>query len=149
MGASLSAELCAKNRNGSKTCKRIKFEMPFIKGPGRYLVNVAGESFYPESFAFLCGPRQEDGVNIEARAQLDLQDDNPHDKYAVRVSIQGHPVGHLSREHARTFRRTVRYGELSMHETFECAAVICGGWDRGEDGAGHFGVRLDLNLDDD
>jgi len=126
----------------------IENQIPWIVGPGYFAVNVAGESFYPESFTALCGPRMEDGVNIETRAQLDLQDDNPHDKHAVRVSIQGHPVGYLSREHARAFRRTVRYGELSMYETFECAAVICGGWDRGKDGAGHFGVRLDLNLGD-
>lgn len=111
-------------------------------------MNVAGESFYPESFVALVESRSEDGVNIEKRAQLTLQDDNPHDKYAVRVTIDGHPVGHLSREHARAFRRTVRYGQLAEHETFECAAIICGGWDRGDGNAGHFGVRLDLNLED-
>jgi len=121
---------------------------PFIRGNGNYSVNVAGESFYPESFALLVGPRNEDGVNLEKRAQLALQDDNPHDRQAVRVTIDGHPVGHLSREHARAFRRSVRYGPLAEHETFECAAIICGGWDRGNGDAGHFGVRLDLNLDD-
>jgi len=124
-------------------------QVPHIKGPGHFQVDVAGESFYPESFAALCGPRTENGVNLEVRARLDLQDDNEHDKHAVRVSIQGMRVGHLAREHARAFRRTVRYGTLSEYETFECAAIICGGWDRGADGAGHYGVRLDLALDED
>ena len=123
-------------------------EIPFIPANGLYEINVAGESFYPESFATLVGPRQEDGVVIEKRALLTLQDDNPHDKYAVRVTIDEHPVGHLSREHARAFRRTVRYGQLAEHEAFECAAIICGGWGRGDGDAGHFGVRLDLNLGD-
>lgn len=122
-------------------------EIPYIRGPGLYLINVAGESFYPGSFALLCGPRGTDAVQIMTRAVLELQDDNEHDKQAVRVTIQGYPVGHLKREHSRAFRRSVRYGPLAAYETFECAALICGGW-ANEAGAGHFGVRLDLNLDD-
>jgi hypothetical protein len=124
-------------------------EIPFIFGPREYRINVAGESFYPESFASLCGPRRGEAVNIRVRAQLQLQDDNMHDKPAVQVTINGLPVGHLSREHARAFRRTVRYGRLSEHELFECEAVICGGWDHGDGNVGNFGVRLDLSLDDE
>lgn len=120
---------------------------PFVKGPGLYLVNVAGESFYPDSFAALCGPRRAEGVHIEKRAVLELQDDNKHDKQAVKVSIDGHQVGHLSKDAARAFRRMVRYGPLSVHEMFECAAIICGGW-LNENGAGNYGVRLDFPLDE-
>lgn len=127
----------------------MESKIPFIPGPRQYGIDVAGESFYPESFAALVGARRLEGVKIEVRAQLALQDNNPHDRQAVQVTIQGHPVGHLSREHARAFRRAVRYGKLSEHETFECAALICGGWDRGDGDAGHFGVRLDLALDED
>nr|WP_314540070.1 HIRAN domain-containing protein [uncultured Massilia sp.] len=123
-------------------------EIAQIKGSGAFSFDVAGESFYPDSFSSLCGPRSAEAVNIAKRAQLALQDDNPHDKYAVRVTIDGYPVGHLSREHARAFRRTVRYGELSMYEAFECAAIICGGWDKGNGDAGNYGVRLDLQLDE-
>lgn len=126
----------------------MESETPFIKGPREYRINVAGESFYPESFAALVGQRRDEAVNIEARAQLVLQDDNPHDKLAVKVTIAGHQVGHLRRDAARAFRRAVRYGPLAEHETFECAALICGGWDRSDGDAGHFGVRLDLVLDD-
>ncbi|WP_440966112.1 HIRAN domain-containing protein [Massilia sp. GER05] len=124
-------------------------DLPFIKGPGLYLVNVAGESFYPESFIALAGPRRPEGVQIETRAQLTLQDDNEYDKLAVQVTISGYQVGHLPKDAARAFRRTVRYGPLSVYETFECAAIICGGWDTGNGNVGHFGVRLDLLLDGD
>lgn len=120
---------------------------PFIRGSGEYQIDVAGESFYLGSFALLCGPRSTESVHIDTRAQLRLQDDNPHDPSAVQVTISGHPVGHLKREHARAFRRRVKYGPLSVHEIFECAAVIVGGW-ANESGSGHFGVRLDLDLDD-
>ena len=123
--------------------------IPSIKGPGHFNINVAGESFYTGSFAAICGSRNEDGVEMEVRARLTLQDDNPHDRLAVKVEIQGHPVGHLSRDGARAFRRTVRYGKLSEYEVFECAALIRGGWDRGAGDAGHYGVRLDLLLGDD
>ena len=125
------------------------FEIPVIPGIGAYRVDVAGESFYEESFAALCGERTIEGVRIEVRAQLILEDDNPHDKHAVRVTIQGLQVGHLSREDARAFRRCVRYGSLSEHEVFECAGLICGGWDHGPGDVGNFGVRLDLVLDDE
>ena len=129
-------------RDGS-TC------IPFMRGPAAYRVDVAGESFYEASFAELCGERTIEGIRIEATAQLELCDDNPHDNRAVRVTIRGHQVGHLSREDARAFRRLVRYGALAEHEVFECAALICGGWDRGEGCIGNFGVRLDLVLNED
>lgn len=123
--------------------------VPFIAGPGSYCVDVAGESFYSESFAVLCGERTIEGVKLKTRALLTLQDDNPYDNRAVSVTIQGHPVGHLSREAARAFRRTVRYGPMSLHETFECDALICGGWDRGNGDVANYGVRLDLALYDE
>jgi hypothetical protein len=124
-------------------------EIPVIPGSSRYRVDVAGESFYRDSFIALCGEPTIAGWKVEARAQLTLEDSNPYDKHAVRVTIQGRQVGHLSRDDARAFRRLVRYGPLAQHEVFECAALICGGWDRGFGDVGHFGVRLDLTLDDD
>lgn len=127
--------------------KRTK--IPFIKGRDQFQINVAGESFYPDAFAALCGARTRDGIAFPARAVLTLDDGNVHDKNAVKVSIEGHQVGHLPRTAARAFRRTVRYGELAMHEVFECAALINGGWNRGGGDVGNFGVRLDLALEDD
>ena len=124
-------------------------ELPVISGAGNFRIDVAGESFYEESFTALCGERTIEGIRKEMTAKLELCDDNPHDNRAVRVTIQGYPVGHLSRDDARAFRRLVRYGSLAEHEVFECAAIIVGGWDRGEGALGHFGVRLDLILHDD
>jgi len=124
-------------------------EIPFMSGRAAYRVDVAGESFYDDSFKELCGERTIEGIRKEVTARLELYDDNPYDKRAVRVTIDGYPVGHLSREDARAFRRLVRYGSLAEHELFECAALIVGGWDRGEGQLGNFGVRLDLILHDD
>lgn len=127
----------------------IKTELPFIAGPSLFRVDVAGESFYEASFAALCGERTLEGVKISAQAKLHLQDDNPYDRSAVAVTIDGHPVGHLSRDNARAFRRMVRYGKLSMFEVFGCAALVVGGWDRGDGDVGNFGVKLDLLFADD
>lgn len=127
----------------------LEIEVPFIAGPLTFRVDVAGESFYEASFAELCGPRTLEGFRVDAKAMLRLQDDNPHDRAAVAVAISGHPVGHLSRDCARAFRRSVRYGALSTFEVFECAALIVGGWDRGKGDAGNFGVKLDLALFDE
>ena len=124
-------------------------DAPFIPGPLAFRVDVAGESFYETSFVELCGQRTLEGVRVPVTARLQLQDDNPHDRAAVAVTIGGRPVGHLSRHDARSFRRSVRYGKLSTFEVFECAALIVGGWDRGEDDMGNFGVKLDLSLLDD
>lgn len=123
-------------------------KVPYIKGRESFSVNVAGESFYPDAFATLCGARTRDGIAFPVRAQLTLDDANPHDKNAVKVTVDGHQVGHLPREAAKAFRRIVRYGELAVHEVFECAALINGGWDRGGGDRGHFGIRLDLALDE-
>lgn len=124
-------------------------KIPFIKGREQFQVNVAGESFYPDSFAALVGARTRDGIAFPARAQLTLDDQNAHDRNAVKVTVDGHQVGHLPREAAKAFRRAVRYGDLAVHEVFECAALINGGWDRGGGDAGNFGVKLDLALFDD
>lgn len=126
-----------------------KSKIPFIKGRNQFYIDVAGESFYPDSFAALCGARTRDGIALPARAQLTLDDENIHDKNAVKVTVDGYQVGHLPREAAKAFRRSVRYGALSEHEVFECAALISGGWDRGGGDAGNFGVKLDLGLFDD
>ena len=47
-------------------------EIPQITGPGHFAIDVAGESFYLASFAAICGPRCEDGVDMEVRARLIL-----------------------------------------------------------------------------
>ena len=127
----------------------MRREIPVITGPGYFDIHVVGESHYLKSFAKICGPRCAEGVDMEVRAHLTLDNENPHDKMAVRVSIQGHTVGHLPREVARDFRQAVKTGELGEYLVFECAAHIRGGWDNGGGDIGHYGVTLDLPQDDD
>lgn len=114
-----------------------------ISGPGDFEIEVVGESHYQQALERICGGRSEDGAEEYVTAILVLEDTNPYDKMAVRVDIEGHTVGHLSRDNARAYRRQLKAaGHPRLTAT--CNAVIRGGWDRGGGDRGHFGVRLDL-----
>ena len=63
----------------------------------------------------------------------------PDEDDGVRVEIHGAPVGSLTSDVAWVYRMTIAGAS-------ECRARIRGGWDRGLDDLGHFGVRLDLVL---
>jgi hypothetical protein len=109
----------------------------FIPGLRRYGVNVVDDGDQQAVLSNLVGRRLQERLNIRVRAQLVLQDDEPH----VLVSINSQQVGHLSRANGQALHRIVRYGERSPHETFECAALIQGT-------VGQYGVRLDLPFED-
>lgn len=81
-------------------------------------VKIVGESHYQESLSAI---------------------DNPAHPMAVRVEVQGHTVGYLTRRQAVQFRKR-------SQTPVDCGAKIVGGWDRGYGDTGHFGVRLDLTL---
>lgn len=118
-----------------------------IAGPGTFSVDVVGESHYQDAIAFLCGGKSREGVNHIVNATLVPEDDNPHDRQAVRVDVEGYTVGYLSRKHAREYRNQLRrtgYPKSPM----SCRAKIVGGWDRGPDDTGYFGVTLDLPFQD-
>ena len=114
-----------------------------IQGPGSYEFDVVGESYYQDALERICGGRTKSGVEKKVVAMLVLEDSNPHDKLAVRVDVDGKPVGYLSRDEARQYRK--RLQEQGFPELIAtCNALIVGGWDRGGGDRGHFGVRLDL-----
>ena len=78
--------------------------------------------------------------HLKVTARLVLEDDNPHDAQAVKVILDGHHVGYLSRADARRYR-------AMRTPPAEVPALIVGGWDRGDRNVGHYGVRLALRLD--
>ena len=112
-------------------------------GPGTYSVDVVGESHYQKALERICGGRTENSQRLVVEAFLVLEDDNPHDSKAVRISIQGKTVGYLDRETARSFRKQIA-GIRMTGVAAKCSAIIVGGWHRGGGDRGHFGVKLDL-----
>jgi hypothetical protein len=117
----------------------------WLQGNGSFNLEVVGESQYQRELERVCGGRTSRGENSVVNAWLILEDDNPYDAKAVAVFIKGVKVGHLSRDHARDFRVRVRKERLQGNE-FPCQANIRGGWDRGHDDKGFYGVWLDVAL---
>ena len=114
-----------------------------LPGPGTYSLDVVGESNYQSALEKICGGKTEEGHNKIIMATLIHEDNNPYDDKAIRVDIDGMAVGYLSRKNARELRVKLRESGYPGI-TATCSAIIVGGWDRGGDNKGHFGVRLDL-----
>jgi hypothetical protein len=110
---------------------------------GSFTIEVVGESSYQSALERICGGCSENGVEKYVVATLVPEDSNPYDENAVRVDIVGTTIGYLSRHAAKIYRKRLK--EEPATTPRECRAVIRGGWDRGRDDRGHFGVRLDLS----
>lgn len=125
----------------------VEPERANLLGHGDFDLEVVGESHYQSNLETICGPRTTKGENRQVEATLILEDNNPHDKLAVRVEINGLAVGHLSRDVARSYREQLR---RSGHPRAigTCQAKIKGGWQRKNGDKGHYGVWLDIPTDD-
>jgi hypothetical protein len=122
-------------------------EMAVLPDAPRYNVKVVGASMYQQDLERLAGGRSEGGVSVEVLATVVPEPSNPHDRLAMRVDVSGRTVGYLSREDARSYRKRLKAEGLKV-EPMGFPGLIVGGWDRGKDDRGHFGLRLDLAQDD-
>lgn len=67
-----------------------------------------GESFYQPALIRATGAPRTGEYSYECSALLVLDPENPHDKNAVRVEINGEHVGHLSRGMAKRLGKRLR-----------------------------------------
>ena len=117
-----------------------------LNGLDTFSVKVVGESHYQDNLSKICGGFTKEGIENIATAKLVHADDNPYDNKAIRIEISGMTVGYLSRSEARYFRDQMRAnGYVGL--TANCKAKITGGWDRGINDVGNFGVSLDLPIE--
>ena len=114
-----------------------------LKGPGAFEYKIVGEAKYQRALETICGGRTEEGIKKNVQAILIPESYKPQDKDAVRVSIQGHTVGYLSKVNARNYRKKMEAAGFPAKPA-ACSALIVGGWDYGRHDRGHFGVKLDL-----
>jgi HIRAN domain len=115
-----------------------------VELPRGNVVHVVGESHYQAALDEICGGKCEEGHQLMCQAELRPEPDNEYDRYAVAVHVEGRKVGHLSRDDAK--RRQAKL--LAFHAEGKrpmCGAVVSGGWYRGPDDEGHYGIRLDLD----
>ena len=89
------------------------------------------------------GGRTEAGVNLGVLAALVPEPTNPKDPKAMAVQVDGATIGHLGGTDARAYRTVVEKLAADGRAAY-CNATIRGGWDRGGEDWGRFGVSLDL-----
>lgn len=145
--------------NGESKEGRFEYASSLLdKGPDGYFIEpedsfdleIVGESFYQDNLTAVAGPKAEKGVRFKCRAQLVCDRNNPKDKYAVSVHINGLVVGHLSKTDAREWRKTLKEEGAALEEV-TVSAVIVGGWKKiakGTTDEGSFGVKLDVPVVD-
>lgn len=112
-----------------------------LNGPGAFLIQVVGESFYTESFKALFGPEAYTRTQRRCLAVLRLLDDNRHDQNAVGVYVNGLQIGHLSRDDAKRYRRLLWDKNLTHHRALAVDVQLYAGDERGL-----FSARLDLPM---
>ena len=108
---------------------------------GRFDVTVVGVSFYQTVLANICGNRCGKSLDVFTQADIIPDDDNPHDKNAVRVDINGETVGHLSRKNAVLWRSKMISDKHSGK--VKCPAKISGNGGRSSD----YKLSFDLSFD--
>lgn len=109
---------------------------------GEETVAVVGESHHQDALLALTGGRRHyGGVDVWTAAELVPDPTDPIDPEAIAVLVSGERVGWLPRPAAHRYRSLVE-AALARDGEASCVARIRGGWDRGRDDIGRFGVVL-------
>ncbi len=122
-----------------QTSSNQPFHWPAL---GEYEFEVVGESHYQGVLQRLAGNHGTESADVEIIAELQLDNNNPHDPKAVAVRVGGQTVGYMSREDAKSFRR--RLGQKGLNSTTTCGAQIVGGGTRHNGEKLSYGIRLDI-----
>lgn len=127
--------------NRPKPIRAVILDMP----AGRAKLNVVGEGSYQGTLEIIAGGRTIDGgANRHHTAVLLAEPTNRYDPNAVEVRIDSQRVGYPSREDALAYRAAIDIAAASGL-VIAAPATLQGGWDRGPDDRGSFGVLLNMN----
>lgn len=108
-----------------------------IVGEGKYLFEIAGESFHQNALNKICGGKNDDGHRHSCVAYLTPEPENPYDPRAIAVVIDNLKVGYVPRDATDQTLQAMKGNIASVD------ALIVGGWKRDDD-EGSYGVKLDL-----
>lgn len=123
-----------------------EIESLFVEGDGRYCLEVAGEPHYQNYLKSLYRSYLKEGGKQELIAKLHYENNNPNDKNAIRVVVNGGTVGYLSREDAKLYRK--RLGKAGKEgRIISCNAKIFDGKRVWLIKKTNFAVRLDLPIE--
>jgi hypothetical protein len=105
-------------------------------------VEVTGESLHQDDLLALSGGRRTfGGVDLDVEAELVLELDDPFETVVVAVLVGGKRLGRMQLEDAQRFQPAIEEAR-HRHGVATCRARIRGGWDRGGEDVGAFGVVL-------
>jgi hypothetical protein len=105
-------------------------------------VEVTGESLHQDELLSLSGGRRTfGGVDLDVEAELVLELEDPFETVVVAVLVDGRRIGRLQLEDAKRIQPAIEEARR-LHGTATCRARIRGGWDRGGEDVGAFGVVL-------
>lgn len=138
-----------------RNAERVLHSVPTASVPSALLLQgnenlkVVGESFHQDSLWSLVGGRGDPAryVRVPIIAMLSAEPDNPYDRNAVAVSIDGLKVGHLSRQDAQLYQPGLLALQRRYKRPIALAGVIVGGGYR-QDGPGLLGVFLNYDPGD-
>jgi hypothetical protein len=116
---------------------------PLAAGRG-FNVQAVGESRFQEEIGSIVGGRRVEGHNCQVPAELVFAE-TERDPEGIGVRINNLLVGYLPFETARQVRPLLE-ALSAKDKAITCKAKIVGGWDRGSDDQGFFGVKLSLSL---
>ena len=119
---------------GKKAANETKASL--VSNSVSYAYNIVGEQSYQNNLKKIAGPKEEESKFFECYAKVSSEPFNQYDKNAVKVEINGLPVGYLSRGEAAKLAGKV------VNKTVP--AVIDGGW-KDEESTGSYGVKLAIN----
>jgi hypothetical protein len=118
---------------------------PYAFRSGDHEVRLVGESQFQKHLEFCAGGRTQDGARVPlVTAVLVAEPNNPYDNKAIRVDVGGRCVGYIARDETHRFHPILRQ-LASVGRPASCRALITGGWDRGNDDRGSFGVILSMH----
>ena len=127
-------------------------EIHDVLAPGGDIREVVASAPYQEALEAIAGGKPGSTPDAEKWAHLIPEPDNPWDRNAVAVYIDGRKVGYLPRETSAAYAALLSQLWASTRGRAVCRAVTSGGWRRVESQVGtvsavdeeQFGVRLAL-----
>lgn len=114
-----------------------------LNGDGEYLYRIVGTSRSQEILSEIVGGKTEECAHFACHAILLPEPKNPHDRYAIAVSVNGILVGYVSSHDNIDILNALATANL---QAGQCPAKIVGGWLREDGDEGSFGVRLDARM---
>jgi hypothetical protein len=98
-----------------------------LLAPAGDIVDAVGTATYQEALGLIADARPDASLHVEKWAHLIPEPENPWDRNAVAVYVDGRKVGYLPREHTAAYASLLGQIWTNYHGRAVCRAVVGGG----------------------